>query len=360
MIYWYLPILTIPYFILLLVVYRQLRRIRPFLTEVSPSTFVSVVIACKDEQENLPDLLVKLSAQDYPLNRFEVIIADDHSTDKTIAAARCYEYHLNLKININEGSGKKHALKTGILAANGNLIVTTDADCAPPAAWLRTIVSFYEEHAPDMIICPVELSAVKGFFGRFQQLEFLSLQAVTAGTTSGNNAVMCNGANLAFTKDAWLENQENLRFDIATGDDVFLLHSMKKKKSNILWLESHDSTIVTDGAPDFASFLSQRKRWASKSTAYRDTYSIILGIVTFVTNAALAFLLVSSIFNHQFLTGFLLAFILKSIPDFILLMNVTKRYGRRKLMWWFLPSQIVYPFYVLIVAGFALTTRTHP
>jgi len=353
-IYWFLPVLTIPYLILLLDIYRSLHRIKSFRAETSPSTFVSVIIACKNEQGNLPGLLIHLSCQDYPLKLYEVIIVDDHSTDKTIAAARCYEYHLNLKILTNEGNGKKHALKTGIDAAKGNLIMTTDADCLPPSAWLRTVVSFFELHNPDLVICPVKLSPAKGFFDGFQELEFLSLQAVTAGAASGNRPVMCNGANLAFTRVAWLSNHGNLRFDIATGDDIFLLHSMKKQKSRILWLESRDATMLTKASPNLTSFMKQRKRWASKSTAYRDEYSILLGIVTFVTNLVLAALLIASVFNPQFFKGYILAFIMKSIPDFIMLMNVTKRYGKRKLMLWFLPSQVIYPFYVLIVAGFAI------
>ena len=40
-------------------------------------------------------------------------------------------------------------------------------------------------------------------------------------------------------------------------------------------------------------------------------------------------------------------FVLKSIPDFLVLSNTTERYGKKNLMRWFLPSQVVYPFYVL-------------
>lgn len=352
----WLPILFLPYFILVLDIYRHLIRLTPHTSQENSSPFISVVVACRNEQENIPDLLMSLARQEYPLNSFEVIIVDDHSTDQTPGAARAYEYLLNLKIVLNQGRGKKLALKSGITAAKADLIVTTDADCRPPARWLKTIASLYAGSKPDMIICPVRLSPVKGFFGRFQELEFLSLQGITAGAAAGKNAVMCNGANLAFTKDAYFENEVNLRYDIATGDDVFLLHSMKKRKSGIVWLDSADAIVETMSQPDLASFLKQRKRWASKATAYRDTYSILMGIVTFVTNLALAFLAIAAIFNTGFLKIFLISIIIKSIPDFLVLMNTAKRYGRRKLMWWFVPCQVVYPFYVIIVSVFGLLT----
>ena len=166
--------------------------------------------------------------------------------------------------------------------------------------------------------------------------------------------VMCNGANLAFTREAYLDNAANLRFDIATGDDVFLLHSMKKQKRRIKWLESIDSIVETAASPDIKSFLRQRKRWASKSTSYRDLFSIILGIVTFVTNLVMAGTLVASLAHTKYFYIFLIMFFVKSVPDYLVLQDTTKRYGRKNLMWWFLPCQLLYPFYVIIVAAFAL------
>lgn len=354
MIYWFLPLLTLPYLVLLLDLYRHLRRVKSFQPVSNPRSFVSVVIACKNEQENIPDLLSSLAGQEYPTDLFEVIIADDHSIDRTIAVAEGYETHLNLRVIVNKGNGKKHAVKTGIDAAIGELIVVTDADCFPGRKWLNTIASFFEENKPEMIIGPVKLSAGKSIGGMIQELEFLSLQAVTAGAASADNAIMCNGANLAFTKTAYMNSIDNLRFDIATGDDVFLLHSMKKKRSAILWMESPAAVVETKASPDLKSFLRQRKRWASKSTAYRDGYSILAGIVTFVTNLTLACLIAASVFDSQFFKSYLIAFTIKSIPDFLLLFNTTKRYGKKKLMLLFLPCQVVYPFYVMIVAGMAL------
>lgn len=351
--YRYLLIL-IPYVVMLFAIYRHLLKIRGLSPALSGKIPVSVVVACKNEQANISDLLVNLSKQDYPLSSFEVIVVDDHSTDRTLAAAQCFSYHLDLKIISNAGVGKKHAIKTGVGAAKGDLIITTDADCSMDTGWIRTIVAFFELQKPDLILAPVMLTHSKSFLGKFQELEFLSLQAITAGTALGYNGTMCNGANLAFKKSAYLNNEVNLRFDIATGDDVFLLHSMKAAKEKIVWLESDEATVTTGHAPGLNSFLRQRRRWASKSTAYRDPYSITLGIVTFVTNLLLPVLLIAALFDPGFLKVFFAAILIKSVPDFFLLMNTTGRYKKRNLMWWFLPSQIVYPLYVVTVASFAL------
>ncbi len=116
--------------------------------------------------------------------------------------------------------------------------------------WIRTIASFFEKNNPDMIICPVQLEGSQGFSGWFQELEFLSLQGVTAGSVMAGNGIMCNGANLAFTRNAYLKHMENLHFDLNTGDDVFLLHSLKKQPGSIImWLESPDAIVTTSSSP---------------------------------------------------------------------------------------------------------------
>ena len=353
--HWLPAILILPYIFLLLKIYRSLLKIKPFEATTIPITFVSVVVACRNEQEQLPHLLRSISEQDYPAGLFEVIIVDDNSTDKTWEIASGLKGRTNIFTIYNKGSGKKHALRTGINVASGKLIVTTDADCRMGKNWIRTIASFYETYKPDMIICPVQVESLPGFFGRFQELEFLSLQGITAGSAFQGQGTMCNGANLAFTKEAYLKNADNLHFEIATGDDVFFLHSLKKQiRSKILWLESPEALVTTVSSPTAGAYFRQRRRWISKSKAYNDTFSIILGIVTFVTILLQVSLLVAGIIDKTFLVVFLYVLLLKSVPDFLILLNISSKYGRKKLMNWFLPAQIVYPFYVLSVVIYSL------
>ncbi|HLP74606.1 MAG TPA: glycosyltransferase [Bacteroidales bacterium] len=354
-------ILTLPYFLVLLWIYFRLSKARKFSFPFEKDLCVSVVVACRNEEKNLPALLTSLSDQEYPQHLVEIIIVDDHSTDSTGRIAETYSAKLNIRLFPNKGKGKKEAIRTGVLNSGSDLIITTDADCIPGKRWISSIVSKYESEKADLIAGPVRLTGSAGFLGKFQQLEFLSLQSITAGTILSGSGTMCNGANLAFTRDAWLRSEKDLRFDILTGDDVFLLHSLKKQKALITWAESQDAIVDTKAAPDLRSFLRQRKRWASKSTAYKDPLSIFLGIVTFVTNMVFAVMIVSVIIDPDYLRTLAAVFILKSIPDFLLLHNTASRYKRRNLLWWFLPSQIVYPFYVLTVSIFALIpARTHP
>jgi len=353
--HWLPSILILPYIVLLLKIYRSLLNIKPFQISRNPLTFVSVVVACRNEEKHLPRLLQSISDQDYPINLFEIIIVNDNSTDRTAEIASDFTLPGNILVISNSGKGKKHAMKTGIGRASGNLIITTDADCQMGKSWIRTIVAFYEQHKPDMIICPVQLEPSPGFFGRFQELEFLSLQGITAGSAYSVNGTMCNGANLAFTREAYMKNVVNLNFEISSGDDIFFLHSLKKQKaSRISWLESAAAVVKTSISPTPVSYLKQRKRWISKSKAYIDRFSIALGIVTFVTILLQVSLLVAGLTDSAFIRVFLVIFLLKSIPDFLILLNTTRRYNRVELMKWFLPVQAVYPFYVLMVILYSI------
>jgi poly-beta-1,6-N-acetyl-D-glucosamine synthase len=347
---WLLLIFIIPYIYLLIRIYRSLIQIKSWHSQSVPGQFLSVVVACRNEEKNLPVLLNSLAEQDYNPALFEVIIIDDNSSDNTFVAASKYKRIKKLNVARNIGKGKKSAIRTGVAASTGNLIVTTDADCRMGKSWLKTVASFFEENEPEMIICPVELEGGKGFFQRFQELEFLSLQGITAGTAFAGRPVMCNGANLAFTKEAYNRHSFNLHDEIISGDDVFLLHAIKSEPENkIMWLESDEARVITNTSDTVLSFLRQRGRWISKAGVYKDRYTKILGIVTFVTILLQLSLLIAGIFNTLFLWVLLAAFLLKSIPDFLILQNTTRRYGEKRLKWIFLPGQVVYPVYVVSV-----------
>ena len=150
------------------------------------------------------------------------------------------------------------------------------------AGWLRTIASFYEHNRPEMIICPVILEVSGGgFFRRFQELEFLGLQGITAGSAEAGDPLMCNGANLAFTSGAFQKHGNNLHDELASGDDVFLLHNIKSESCSVIrWLESEEATVKAAAASTIRAFLRQRARWISKAGFYTDHSTKITAAAT--------------------------------------------------------------------------------
>lgn len=353
---WLSVIPVLIYAFLLLYIAGYLKKITP-----SPSTLtgnnvsLSVVVACRNEEKNITGLLNALSSQEYPRHLFEVIIVDDNSSDATFILAKEFRGPGNLKVIRSSGRGKKAALNTGILNASSPLIVTTDADCRMGPLWLNTIAGFFREHEPVMIIGPVNLSVNDRFTDTFQQIEWAALQGITAGTAAAGNPVLCNGANMAFAADAYMKHSDNLKNKLVSGDDIFLLQSLKTEKNKkIMWLPSAEATVTTPAAGSLKSLLNQRARWISKSGGYRDPFTIFLAVVTFAANLSLPVLFILAFLCDD--CTFLLpaiAFTVKISADLYLLIHsfLTLRIPKPgKFPVRLFISEILYPLYILFVA----------
>lgn len=191
---------------------------------IRPTVFISVIIAARNEENNIGVLLSSLSRQSYPSTFFEIIIVDDHSTDSTKEKILSGPPS-NLKLIEQEQGieGKKKAIEKGISLSKGELIVTTDADCLLPARWLESIAGIYETSHAKFIAAPVKFNYDDSFVQKFQALDFMMLQGLTTSGIALDLHYMCNGANLAFSRNAFYSVHGYSGIDkIATGDDMHL------------------------------------------------------------------------------------------------------------------------------------------
>ena len=322
---------------------------RPKKTNFGKKERISVLIACKNEEKTLPNLINALKAQTY--QDFELILINDHSTDRTeeIIWQNLIFFQNVVCIN-SQGKGKKSALAEGIERASGSLIITTDADCTPKKTWIETIANFQAEFSADLIVCPIKLSDEKGFFARLQQVEFTALTASSAGAVGAQMPIMCNGANLAFTKNAWLESRADLKPEEPSGDDIFLLQSVKKRGGTICFLRSGKAFVETKPAENLSAFIRQRRRWAGKSTAYTDWHAIAVACVVFGVCLTQLLLLAFSFTNELYLFFFLLFFALKFWADTKFLHLVSDFYSLKSVFFYSLCLSVIYPFYVVFTA----------
>lgn len=317
---------------------------------------VSVVIACKNEENNLPKLLSCLQMQS--CQHFELILVNDHSSDATMSVMEAAQsLFLNIKVIDAELCGKKNALKEGIMAASGSLIITTDADCLPGPNWLKVICSFQQSQPCDLIICPVQLTENKSLFARLQALEFNMLIASGAGAAGVGMPILCNGANLAFTKEAWMQSKLDLVAEQMSGDDIFLLQSIKKRGGVIRFLKSESAIVFTEPANTLTAFFKQRRRWASKSPAYTDIQLIFTACIVFFISFCMLILVFSSLFYPSLLVVFFYIFGVKFIADIIFLYFIRSFFKEEQLWFHSFLLSIIYPFYIVLVAISALVFK---
>jgi len=180
----------------------------------------------------LQNCLQSILQNNYPPSLFEIIVADDFSTDKTaeIVESFCKEYsnvkllRMQDKISYKINSYKKKAIETGIAESSFEWIVTTDADCLVSSEWLSLLDAYIQKTHSLFVAAPVMFISTKSFLGIFQSLDFISLQGITAASVSAGIHSMCNGANLAYEKKTFYAVNGFAGIDnIASGDDMLLM-----------------------------------------------------------------------------------------------------------------------------------------
>ncbi len=360
-----MPVLTLivilsglVYMLMILFFYSGWRKLTDFSVEKKQfTTLVSLIIPVRNEEYNIPGLIKSIRDQDYPGRLLEVIFVDDHSDDRSF---QLISEHIagmeNFHLTGNSGTGKKMALQTGFEKATGNLIITTDADCHHPSRWISVFAGFYEKYHPKLMSGPVLLKSNNNFFQRLQQIEFLSLTASTAGAFGAGHPIMCNGANLAFDRNV-IEHQEDImQAQYTSGDDIFLMHRIKQLwPGELYYIKSNDAIVTTAGQPDFRSFIQQRIRWASKSRGYRDTDTIITGMVVLLINFLLLWTLAGTFFEPVMFSFFIFLYIIKTLPDLLLVTAVSSFFRTKKNLWLFPLAQLIYPIYAVFTALASLT-----
>jgi hypothetical protein len=208
-----------------------------------------------------------------------------------------------IRLIYNPFSGKKRAVRYGIEKSSGEVILTTDADCVVGPEWVRRHASWYTSGGPDVVLAPVIQKPAEGFWHGFGAYEFAALQAITEASTVPGHPVMCNAANMSFRRDVYLRHAEELHPDLPSGDDMFLLHAVKRDGGTVRHEGSNAAAAVTAGAVTAAALLRQRARWASKAGRYRDPATLTLAAATAACNAAVATAVVTACMSVEYLAA---------------------------------------------------------
>lgn len=339
--------------------WKNIEFFNPLLNEKKFKTTVSIIVAARNEEQNISNLLNALSIQTYPKSNFEILIVDDNSEDGTVIKVNEFKQNkpsyniklLELKTLNPILTNKKAALSEAIKTATGTLIVTTDADCTMGSNWLSTIVAYYETCQPNLMVCPVMLEGVN-FLENLQVVEFLSLMVLTGGSINLGKPLMCNGANLAYPKEIYNSVNGFLGNEtVASGDDTFLMLKVKEKyNEGIHFVKSTEVIVKTQAQKTFHTFLNQRIRWASKTKHYKNKYIDLVGIIILLANLSLITLGLLAVFDLRCLPILMFAISSKIVADVVLLISGKNLLRKSKLN----PFSIglltmVYPFYLLIV-----------
>ena len=324
---------------------------------------VSVLIAARNEGKNIEKLLQSLYNQTFDKENFEVIIVDDHSDDDTIGISESFKVshpEMSLKLLKATGSGKKQAISQALHAADNEVVIVTDADCELPAKWIEKMLAFYIAKDLKMLLGPVLLSPADTLFEKLQVLEHMSLIASTAGSAAIGMPVMCNGANMMYDRKSAL-NVEKDRTDmkLASGDDMFLMEQFIARYGSkaIGFFLNREVIVKTATMPNLKAFFRQRTRWTSKTKAYTNWKIIATALTVFLFNLSIVFFFVAGFFMPVFWAFYVLYVIMKTLIDYPIIRRISAFMKQKKLKFWTLPLEFIYPLYVVFTAIAGMFTK---
>jgi biofilm PGA synthesis N-glycosyltransferase PgaC len=322
-----------------------------------PVTSFTVVIPARNEGVNIRKCLESITNLDYPSELLDVIVVDDHSEDDTYFIASTFPNVKLIKlsdyITDEYNSYKKQAITLGVQQAKGSYIITTDADCIVPPNWLRAYDAVIQNRQSVFIAAPVAIIDNPSMLNKFETLDFMMLQGITAAAVQSGMHAMSNGANLCFQKKAFMAVDGYSNIDhIASGDDLLLMQKIDKQfPGRIHYCKSKEAVVLTNGSANILSFLQQRIRWASKGKYYEGIFFKSAVILVFLLNCSFLFVFVAVFFNKMLWPALIVLMIIKSSIELIFLYPVSLFFGKTNLLWIFLRLQPLHILY-MVTAGF--------
>ncbi len=249
--------------------------------EEAPLPPCSVVVAARDEEAALPDLLAALARQTHP--RYEVIVVDDASTDATAETVRAHaEQHPHVRlVTVEQPQAphgatsamprKKHALTCGIAAARHALLAFTDADCAPPPGWLEALAPRHAA-APEhvLLIGYSPLRRAPGLLCALARYETFVTGVYTAAAAGLGRAYMAVGRNISYPKALFdrIGGFAHSRRSMSGDDDLLVQHVVRTGAAHVHHVFGEATHVPTDAPATWRAWIRQKRRHASAGRFY--------------------------------------------------------------------------------------------
>lgn len=312
----------------------------------------TLLIPFRNEQSRVFSLVRELEKIDDP--NLEIILIDDQSEDESFSLFReNLKSDPRVKVTQSPGIGKKAALEFGVGRAQGEIVLCSDADCAFPNDWVKSMLPPFSNPEVQLVAGPVLTYKQETFFRRFQQIEWASILLLTQYFFSQKKPLMCSGANLAYRKSAFLEVEgfdQNRQF--LSGDDEFLLKKIVKRfgADSCVYLPYSQCLVLTEPQVDFSSFLNQRVRWSGKWKAHREINHMFSALFSFSVQLVWIVSFFLLVLGWLGILCFFLIWSGKIVSEKLALGRVLESLGVRNSFLDFAKTGVFHPFYVIAVA----------
>lgn len=246
---------------------------------------VSVVIAARNEYNNLSTFLPQVLQQDYP--EFEVVVVNDASNDDSVELLedmkRKYNHLkvINLHENINFFKGKKFPLSVGIRSAKNEHLLLTDADCRPSSEqWIRRMMEAYHEKT-EVVIGYGKYEMKSGLMNMLQRYDTVFTAMQYLSFALAGMPYMGVGRNLSYLKTLFNRQKGfSAHYRIKSGDDDLFINKVSNANNTKVCLDSGAITI-SRSASSFGRWITQKRRHLTTGKYYKFRHKVWLGMLNF-------------------------------------------------------------------------------
>lgn len=239
---------------------------------------VSIIIPCFNEEKWIKRTILSCINQDYPVEKLEVIVVDDRSTDGSVeeinkivtklhSEVERYKVSERLKLILSsENGGKREALVQGVKAAKNELVVFVDSDSFLEHTAIKHIVQPFQDPKMGGVAGRTDVeNKYTNFLTKLQTVRYYVAFRIMKAAESIFDCVTClSGPLSCYRKDlvlahseAWL-NQKFLGQPATFGDDRSMTNFILKTHRT----GYQDSAICSTIVPSAMNiFLKQQMRW---------------------------------------------------------------------------------------------------
>ena len=317
-----------------------------------PWPFVSVVVPARNEAAGIEACLDSLRACEYPADRYEIIVVDDLSTDGTAARVQARqpvgpsgaspEAPVRLvrmdETSTRSGPHKPAVVAKGVASAEGEVILTTDADCTVPSGWIRSMVRHCTPDTP-FVAGPVAYEHDDRFLPRLQALELMGLVAYGAGTLNLGVPTFCNSANVAYRREVVRARDEAPNG--AAQDELLLQHVAYDTDRDVAFNADPSARVTTEPTTSFPEYLQQQARWAHMGLRYPFAWPRAMVVGLWLTHAVLLAAGAVALAVPGWRQPTLLALLCKMGADALLTIPSARHFGQGRLTRSVVPTELL-------------------
>lgn len=318
---------------------------------------VSIIVVVRNEEPVIENCLTSLVEQNYPESLLEIIIVDDGSNDRTPELlAKFGDKFPALQIVMTEKKStycgnKKIALDQGIHLSTGEILLFTDADCAPPPNWaLEMALCFTPEVGLAAGFSPV-IGKQNNVWQRIIQLDSLSAGIVAAGAIGLGSAATCTGRNLAFRRSVFDEvnGYQKILGSVSGDDDLFLQLVQRTTSWKIRYNLNPASFVPSFFSKNISKIFVQKKRHLSAGKFYNPRIQLLYFIFHLANFSLFAFFILSFILESFFPVAALLL-LGKILLDWRLFKNLRSKFKQPVNLLTLLGWEFYFVFYNSLIA----------